>query len=180
MGIEPLQGQVVLSKIDPYQSSFQTEDIERIVKTDDPWFRPVDIKTGPDGCVYVADMYEQRIDHSSHYAGRVDRTNGRVYRIKPKGMSPPSSSLAGKHSDALLAELNSPVKWRRQTALRLLGDQPNRSLSEPLFEMIQSSSNQLALEALWALHANGGLDAMRGMPFFAIPIRSFDLGLADC
>ncbi|MFO0925299.1 MAG: hypothetical protein U0905_22795 [Pirellulales bacterium] len=59
MGIEPLQGQVVLSKIDPYQSSFQTEDIERIVKTDDPWFRPVDIKTGPDGCVYVADMYEQ-------------------------------------------------------------------------------------------------------------------------
>ncbi len=83
-GIEPLQGQVVLSDVQPFQSSFETKDIERVLKTDDPWFRPVDIKTGPDGCIYVADMYEQRIDHSSHYAGRIDRESGRVYRLKRK------------------------------------------------------------------------------------------------
>ena len=86
-GIEPLQGQVVMSHFRPYQSSFETEDISRVVKTDDQWFRPVDIKTGPDGTIYVADMHEQRIDHSSHYAGRIDRTSGRIYRLKPKAKS---------------------------------------------------------------------------------------------
>ena len=96
-GIEPLQGQVVLSNFKPYQSSFETEDIERVLKTDDPWFRPVDIKAGPDGDIYIADMYEQRIDHSSHYAGRIDRTNGRIYKLTHKrraaGRQPSESHL---------------------------------------------------------------------------------------
>jgi glucose/arabinose dehydrogenase len=38
-----------------------------------PWFRPVDIQVGPDGAIYVADMYEQRIDHASHYQGGLIR-----------------------------------------------------------------------------------------------------------
>ncbi len=95
-GIEPLQGQVVLSNFKPYQSSFETEDIERVLKTDDPWFRPVDIKTGPDGDIYIADMYEQRIDHSSHYAGRIDRTNGRIYKLTDK---------SGERQDVVLRSL---------------------------------------------------------------------------
>ena len=35
-GVEPLQGQVVLSEFQPLQSSFQTTDVERVLKTDDP------------------------------------------------------------------------------------------------------------------------------------------------
>ncbi|HAA51504.1 MAG TPA: hypothetical protein DCE43_17425, partial [Planctomycetaceae bacterium] len=67
-GIEPLQGQLVQSDIRPDTTTFQTRDIDRPVKCTDQWFRPVDIKVGPDGAIYVCDMYEQRIDHSSHYA----------------------------------------------------------------------------------------------------------------
>lgn len=59
-----------------------------MIKTDDPWFRPVDIKTGPDGDIYFADMYEQHIDHSSHYAGRVDKKTGRIYKLTNKGERP--------------------------------------------------------------------------------------------
>jgi Glucose/sorbosone dehydrogenases len=76
-GVEPLQGQVVLSEVMRDLSSFKTKDLSRPVTTSDQWFRPVDVKSGPDGAVYVADLYEQRIDHSSHYAGRIDRSNGR-------------------------------------------------------------------------------------------------------
>ena len=31
--------------------------------SDDPWFRPVDIKLGPDGALYIADFYNRIIGH---------------------------------------------------------------------------------------------------------------------
>ena len=34
--------------------------------------------------MYVADFYEQRIDHASHYQGRIDKESGRIYRLRPK------------------------------------------------------------------------------------------------
>lgn len=158
-GVEPLQGQVVLSDLRPWQSSFETEDIERVLKTDDPWFRPVDIRTGPDGAVYVADLYEQRIDHSSHYAGRVHKTSGRIYRLLPKGGGRPTAPAISDSatSQQLLAELREPSKTRRQTALRLLGDRRDASLIPDLRRELSSSTGQTALELLWALHACGGL-----------------------
>jgi len=163
-GIEPLQGQVVLSHFRPHQSSFETEDIERVLRTDDPWFRPVDIKTGPDGAVYVADMYEQRIDHSSHYAGRVDKTNGRIYRLvagkgQGSGSSPAKSTVLnyGTLSGAdLIRLLDHPSKWHRQTALRLLGDRADASLIPEIERQLAEATGQSALERLWALKACGG------------------------
>ena len=48
-GVEPLQGQVVLSEVTPDGSTFATRDLDRPVATDDPWFRPVAIALGPAG-----------------------------------------------------------------------------------------------------------------------------------
>ncbi|MHC4874974.1 MAG: PVC-type heme-binding CxxCH protein [Planctomycetota bacterium] len=159
-GVEPLQGQVVMSSFEPFQSSFETKDISRVVKTDDQWFRPVDIKAGPDGCIYVADMYEQRIDHSSHYAGRIDRTNGRIYRLRPKGDALPAAKdfgIAKSGSADLASSLNSPHKWQRQATLRVLGDRKDSSLVPALLKQLKESGGQTALESLWALHLSGGL-----------------------
>jgi putative heme-binding domain-containing protein len=159
-GIEPLQGQVVLSHFRPYQSSFETEDIERVLKTDDPWFRPVDIKTGPDGDIYVADMYEQRIDHSSHYAGRVDKTNGRIYKLtnrKPGDSDRKPFDLAAKSSAELVKVLDLASKWHRQTAIRLLGDRKDASIIAEVISELSAATGQSALERLWALNACGGL-----------------------
>lgn len=151
-GIEPLQGQVVMSDIRAYQSSFETEDISRVIKTDDQWFRPVDIKTGPDGSIYVADMYEQRIDHSSHYAGRIDRTNGRIYRLTAK-----AAGMTHKIVDDSMVALKHTGKWHRQNALRLIGDRKDASLIPKLLSQTKSETGQTALESLWALHLSGGL-----------------------
>ncbi|MDG1894301.1 MAG: c-type cytochrome [Fuerstiella sp.] len=155
-GIEPLQGQVVMSHFRPYQSSFETEDISRVIKTNDQWFRPVDIKTGPDGTIYVADMHEQRIDHSSHYAGRIDRTSGRIYRLKPK-TEPSKTTTAFDAGKDLVKALQHPAKWHRQTALRLIGDRKDASLIPPLLTQVNESVGQTAIESLWALHLSGGL-----------------------
>ena len=154
----------MLSDFKPYQSSFETEDIERVLKTDDPWFRPVDIKAGPDGDIYVADMYEQRIDHSSHYAGRVDKTNGRIYKLTHKGerqgVSPPSivalQNLALASTADLIKILDDPSKQHRQTAIRLLGDRKDKSAIKQLETELSAATGQSALERLWALNACGG------------------------
>ena len=153
-GVEPLQGQVVMSEFQPYQSSFETKDISRVVKTDDQWFRPVDIKAGPDGCIYIADLYEQRIDHSSHYAGRIDRSSGRIYRLKPKNYQRPDVSV---DPNKAVAALSSPLRSHRQVALRLIGDRHDASLIPRLTDQTLASTGQMALESLWALHLSGGL-----------------------
>lgn len=163
-GVEPLQGQVVMSDIQPLQSSFQTSDVSRPVQTDDQWFRPVDIKEGPDGCIYVADMYEQRIDHSSHYAGRIDRTNGRIYRLRPADeVENPSIDYTSLSSLELIDRLDTPNKWRRQTILRVLGDRSDADIVPVIEERLSNATGQYALELLWALHLSGGLNEERAL-----------------
>ena len=176
-GIEPLQGQVVMSDFQPDQSSFQTRDISRVVKTNDQWFRPVDIKAGPDGCIYVADLYEQRIDHSSHYAGRIDRTNGRIYRLKPENLPKAEPFDYGKSNSKELGKLlEHHGKWHRQTAQRIIADRtahqrnwpPDSKASKSSPEILSKSitdrtrvvnamkaGGQLGLEKLWQLHSHG-------------------------
>lgn len=173
-GVEPLQGQVVLSEFRPLQSSFQTEDVERVLKTDDPWFRPVDIKTGPDGDIYVADLYEQRIDHSSHYAGRIHRSSGRVYRLTDPRRDRTSSGTGGlayhtRTGTQLLELLDHPSKWHRQTALRLLGDRRDATLIPALQTQLMTLTGQGAIERLWALNAVGGLSEQTAIELLQHP-----------
>jgi putative membrane-bound dehydrogenase-like protein len=158
-GVGPLQSHVLYSEITPDTSTFKTKDLGVVVSTDDTWFRPVDIQAGPDGAIYVADFYEQRIDHASHYQGRVHKESGRVYRLKAKGAKPPAPFDYGKlSSDELLKLLESDNKWTRQTALRLIGDRQDKSLKYRLRQAVLTNSGQLALEYLWAVYQIGGFD----------------------
>ncbi len=117
-GVAPLQGQVVRSAIRPDRSSLATQDLDIPLACDDSWFRPVDIQLGPDGALYVCDFYEQRIDHASHYQGRIDRERGRVWRLAAAG-APPARfpNLARDDGEALVERLSDPKRWIRQTAL---------------------------------------------------------------
>jgi putative heme-binding domain-containing protein len=57
------------------------------LRSDDPWFRPVDLKLGPDGALYVADFYNRIIGHYEvplTHPGR-DRERGRIWRIVYRG-----------------------------------------------------------------------------------------------
>ena len=83
-GVHPLLEPRGLSQIDRDGSSFKTKDIGFADESSDSWFRPVDIKAGPDGAIYVADMYEGQIAHLLHHDGKIDKTNGRIYRIKAR------------------------------------------------------------------------------------------------
>jgi putative membrane-bound dehydrogenase-like protein len=167
-GVEPLQGRVVETELTNDRSSFQTKDLGYAITSTDPRFRPVEIKAGPDGAIYVADMYEPQIAHRQHFQGLIDKDNGRIYRLSarsrvaPRGESESRSDSAtdlGKKTAAELVELlRDPNKWQRQTALRLISQRRDRSELPLLKKNIESSTGQFALECLWATYQLGGLD----------------------
>jgi putative membrane-bound dehydrogenase-like protein len=152
-GAEPLQGRVVLSDIQPDGSTFRTKDLGHPVVTKDRWFKPVDIKAGPDGAVYIADWYDAQVNHWRNYQGNMDASNGRIYRLKAKGARPGKPFDLGKLSGPDLVKLlQNKNEWFRQTALRLLADRRDASLVPLLEKIIWDSSGQTSLEALWALN----------------------------
>lgn len=157
LGVEPLQSQIVLSDVMPRGSSFKTEDITRPVKSQDQWFRPVDIKVGPDGAVYVADFFERWPSHREHYDGKVYSDNGRVYRLRAKGrpLQKPLD-LSAMQNDELIELLEHENKWVRRTALRLLGDRQPGGLVPVLQQKLASEKGAAALEYLWALNLVAG------------------------
>jgi putative heme-binding domain-containing protein len=158
-GIEPLQGRVVESHIEPDGSTFKTWDIGYPVTTTDQWFRPVDIKLGPDGAIYIADWYDAQINHYRNHQGQIDKSNGRVYRLKAKGAKPiPSFDLAKLPTVELVGLLSNTNKWFRQESLRLIGDRRASSVVPMMADMVHTNTGQLALESLWALNLSGGLN----------------------
>lgn len=159
LGVAPLLNHVVLSELIPEGSTFRTVDLGRPVTTSDPWFRPVDIEPGPDGALYIADWYDGQTSHIRNQEGRIDRTNGRVYRLRAAGSKPMAPFDLGKESTlGLVEKLRGPNRWTRRTALWLIGDRKDGASGPGLARQAREATGPLALESLWALNLVGGLD----------------------
>jgi putative heme-binding domain-containing protein len=156
VGVNPLQRRVQVTRLEKDRSSFRTVEEPFLLTTDDGRFRPVDVKSGPDGALYVADLYEPRINHVDP-RDNWDRATGRIYRIRAKEDFKPAprrdlGKLSSRELVGLLGHANS---WYRQTALRLLGDRKDKSVAGLLKANLAKDHGQLALESLWALHQVG-------------------------
>jgi hypothetical protein len=81
IGVNALQRRVQVSRLIADRSTFRTVEEPFLMTTDDGRFRPVDVKAGPDGALYIADLYEPRINHVDP-RDNWDRTTGRIYRIR--------------------------------------------------------------------------------------------------
>ena len=156
IAVNPLQGYVQLSRFEENGSTFRIVDEERIVETDDRWFRPVDITLGPDGGVYIVDWYDSRLSHVDP-RDTWSKTNGRIYRLtNTKAPRQERFDLARLSSDKLVELLTHENRWFRQQALRLLADRRDKSLLPSLTVQLEKQDGQVALETLWAIHASGG------------------------
>ncbi len=158
IGCEPLQGRIVESQIDSEGASFRTHDLARPVISRDRWFRPVDIKLGPDSAIYVCDWYDRQIAHIHNEEGEIDPSNGRIYRLEGKEAKPARvPDLSKLDSEGLISLLKGDNRWQRQTAMRLLGDRRDSSLAPKIASKLETAKGQFALELLWALNLSGGL-----------------------
>jgi putative membrane-bound dehydrogenase-like protein len=158
-GVAPLLHHVVMSQIEPDGSTFKTRDVGFAADSADAQFMPVDIKQGPDGALYVADWHDAQCNHYRNHEGQIDRTTGRVYRLTARDATPrKAEDLSKLSSSDLVARLQHPDKWHRQTALRLLADRRDTSVATLLRKHLVERTDQLALESLWALNLVGELD----------------------
>ncbi|HWA86816.1 MAG TPA: PVC-type heme-binding CxxCH protein [Opitutus sp.] len=160
IAIDPLNGEVPLAEITPRGSTFTTRDTGMVVRSSDEHFRPVDIKHGPDGAVYLADWYDLKIAHTDNTGGGIENTDGRIYRVRAANAHPGLKpfDLSKKSSRELVELLRSDNRWMREQALRLLGDRRDATLIAPLRAALPAATGQFALEELWALNLSGGFD----------------------
>ncbi len=85
------------NKIVRQGATVRAVELPDLLTSDDPCFRPVDLRFGPDGCLYVADFYNRVIGHYEvplDHPAR-DRTSGRIFRIR-YGSSSPAGSQASR------------------------------------------------------------------------------------
>ncbi len=143
------------------------EQTNEFLSSSDNWFRPTMTKTGPDGALYVADMYRLVIEHpewipldaQQSLDLRAGANMGRIYRIYPTNATLRKIPRLDQLDTAgLVAAMESPNGWQRDTAQRLLVEAGDRSAVAPLQQLARSSPNAKArLQALCTLD---GLQAL--------------------
>src|SRR5262249_45195012 len=104
-------------------SGYTVKELPELIKTIHPGFRPVDVKMGPDGAIYIADWYNPIINHGEvdFRDPRRDHVHGRIWRVTAKNrLLVPRPKLEGAETPALLGALKSPEDWTRQQAKRVL------------------------------------------------------------
>ncbi len=170
---EPVHNLVRRMKLEPEGPTFRAravlDDGKEFLASTDHWFRPTMLRTGPDGALWVADMYRAVIEHPEWIPKdqqakldlREGAAQGHIYRVVPIGAPRrPIPRLHRLDTAGLVAAMESPNGWRRDTAQRLLGHRKDPAAIEPLRELARSSPNpKVRVQALWTLRNLGGLDA---------------------
>lgn len=166
-----LVGRLVLSDgVAPTAKRFYPAEREFLASTDER-FRPVSARVGPDGALYLADLYHGILEHtvfmvpwlSGQIANRkLDQGNdlGRIWRIvakeRPIHRSPPR--LQNASSSDLVATLSDPNGWHRRTAQRLLVERADTNSIPSLRDKVREADPIASLRALWTLEGLAALD----------------------
>ncbi len=150
--------------LEQHGSSYIAKHAPDFLFANDPWFRGLVVKYGPDGGVYFSDWTDTGECHNYEVA---DTTNGRIYKVvygQPKKVE--TFDLAQK-TDLELAELQwHENDWQVRHARRLLQERAaTRKIDKEAVKAIVSglifnsdSGSPHRLRSLWGLHAAGALD----------------------
>ncbi|MEX0610510.1 MAG: hypothetical protein WD229_00195, partial [Pirellulales bacterium] len=134
----------------------------------DEWWSPVNLEVGPDGALYVADMYRAVIEHP-HWMPTELRQRpdlmlgndlGRIYRIVPENFSAPAAPrLSAMSSTSLVELLAHPNAWWRETAARLLLEREDKGVRSQLERVAIDHDSHIA--RIYALRLLEGLGLLR-------------------
>ena len=166
---------------DGYTFSGVRADNERekeFVASTDTWFRPVQAKTGPDGGLWIVDMYRYVIEHPRWIPPeqlklvdpRAGHDRGRIYRIGPADRKLREWPRLDRFStEQLVQSLDSPNGWQRDMAGQLLAWRGSKEAAPALIRLQRESTRpEVRLAALSVLDMLGELKTVE-----------VDRGLAD-
>ena len=164
-------GDVVTCRIDRNTMTYNgstpvSHKQEPFLVSSDPWFRPVDVKLGPDGSLYIADFYNRIIGHyevALNHPGR-DRLSGRIWKITYKGDLAHQDMAVTDWSKATIDQLIEGLKHpqlntRLKVADRLVDTWKEKAI-DPVKTLIGSNSVDPVsyVHGLWVLHRLNALD----------------------
>ncbi len=145
------------------------------IRSTDPNFRAMNVMNGPDGCLYIVDMYRGIVQQGnwtkpgSYLRGVIDEYGlakntgrGRIYRLvhedHPRDTTRPN--MLDQSTEQLVAHLEHPNGWWRDTAQKLLVLRGDSAAVPALEKMARESEFDLArMHAIWALEGIGALSA---------------------
>lgn len=135
----------------------------------DPWFRPSSLANGPDGSLYLADMYRLWVEHpkflpddvAAKLDWRAGEDRGRIWRIVPDSEEAAQPEFSAPQTDAdLVALIESSNGWRRFLGQRLIVERQQQKLAGPLREVLKNSPRpESRLHALWTLEGLNQLES---------------------
>ncbi len=141
---------------------------KEFLASEDERFRPVNLYNGPDGALYIVDMYRGIIQHKTYLTpylkNEIKERNltrplncGRIYKIVPKTKTPQNIKFPGEPAD-LVRLLQNENGWVRSKAQQLLVDAKDKKVAPALRELLLNRENPLAaIHALWVLEGLGEL-----------------------
>jgi len=138
-------------------SGFASEKLPDLIHSQRVTFRPIDVKMGPDGAIYIADWYNPIIQHGEvdFRDDRRDRTHGRIWRVTAKGRPAlPRIDFTKLSTPDLLGHLKSPESYARDMAKRVLFSRGSEAVVPELTKWLASLDSldpefeRLRLEAL--------------------------------
>jgi putative membrane-bound dehydrogenase-like protein len=151
---EPVNLAVTRQIPEPLDSTFAghrapDETSSEFLASTDNWFRPVQARTGPDGAIWIVDMYRFVIEHPRWIpAGEVAQldvragdTLGRIYRVRPKTGPRPSPRLDRMDTRQLVHALDSANGWQRDMAFQMLLWRGDRSAVAEAVSLMKTASH---------------------------------------
>jgi putative membrane-bound dehydrogenase-like protein len=181
-----------------------SEQESEFLASDDPWFRPVQARTGPDGGLWVVDMSRYVIEHTrwippedlAAIDPRAGDTLGRILRVIPKdGQKRLVRNWMTASLPDLLDGLNTPNGWQRDAVSQVLRwNWISRSENQPLSEsdrnwisaklqqLTKSPLAEVRIQSAYLLADAGGLsgEELRNLMSDPVPqVRRASLVLSE-
>ena len=153
-----------------HRAATRTTQADFIASTDER-FRPVNFSTGPDGALYVVDMYRGIVEHHSLISAYLREEikshqlegpydYGRIYRVVPIDKPAPRvAQIATLTSAQWVEHLGDANAWWRETAQQLLVERHEAATVPAIRRLATSSTRALGrVQAMWTLEGVGALD----------------------
>ena len=143
------------------------EQQSEFLASTDQWFRPVNVRVGPDGGLYISDMYREIIEDYSaiprflqqQYGVAYGDKHGRIWRlVSAEKPSREIENLNAKSSADLVPYLADGDSWWRETAQRLLIERKDDTVIPAIRQIAREGRTPQA--KIHALHTLAGLDAL--------------------
>ena len=150
-------------------SGFASKQLPDLIKSSNRVFRPIDVKMGPDGAIYIADWCNPIINHGEvdFRDPRRDHNHGRIWRVTAKGRPlVEKPKFIGATLPQILDDLKSPEMYTRQQAKRMLAERGPTEVAPALAGWVKSLQQNddgvehHRLEALWTYESINTVEPM--------------------